>query len=123
MYIVWSNDLLFQTIRRISSPLGTDNINCTRATLRAQLENVCSRECLSTFPTYRICVSGADSEQTTNFTLTGLCTRRTDRTVCPLKIVEVATGPGNAFVPPCASGGSYDSDCQASYRNLSSRLW
>ena len=97
MYIVWSNDLLFQTIRRISSPLGTDNINCTRATLRVQLENVYSRECLSTFPTYRICVSGADSEQTTNFTPTGLCTRHADGTFCPLKIVEEATGPGNAI--------------------------
>ena len=120
--IVWSNDLFFRTIRRLSSTLGTDDINCTRATLRAQLENLCSRECLSTLPTYQICVSGAASEQTTNFTLTGLCTRHADGTFCPLKILEEATGPGNAFAPPCASGGSCDSDCQASYRNLSSRL-
>ena len=120
--IVWSNDLLFRTIRRLSSALGTDDINCTRATLRAQLENFCSRECLSTFPTYQICVGGAAGEQIANFTLTGLCTRHADGTFCPLKIVEEGTGPGNAFAPPCAAGGSCDSDCQASYRNLSSRL-
>ena len=117
-------DLLVQTIPRFSSILGTDDINCTRATLRAQLENFCSRECLSTFPTYQICVGGAAGEQIANFTLTGLCTRHADGTFCPLKILEEATGPGNAFAPPCANvlRGSCDSDCRTSYRSLSSRL-
>ena len=117
-------DLQFNAIQRFSSVLGTDDISCARATLRAQLENFCSEECLSTFPTYQMCtgVGGAVGEEIANFTLTGLCTRHADGTFCPLKILEEATGPGNAFAPPCASGGSCDSDCQASYRNLSSRL-
>ena len=115
-------DLVFQIIQRFSSILGTDDTNCTRATLRALLENFCSGECLTTFPTYHMCVGGAASEQIANFTLTGLCTQHADGTFCPLKILEEATGPGNAIVPPCAVGGSCDSDCQASYRNLSSRL-
>ena len=116
------SDVLFRSIQRLPLVLGTDGINCTRATLRTQLEIFCSRECLSTFPTYQICVGGAVGEQAANLTLTGLCTRHADGTFCPLKILEEATGPGNAFAPPCASGGSCDSDCQASYRNLSSRL-
>ena len=116
------DNILFRTIQRFSSALGTDDINCTRATLRAQLENLCSRECLSTFLPYQICASKAAGEQIANFTLTGLCTRHADGTFCPLKIVEEGTGPGNAFAPPCAAGGSCDSDCQASYRNLSNKL-
>ena len=115
------SDVLFQIIH-LSSILGTDDINCTRATLRAQLKSFCSRECLSTFPTYQICVRRVAGEQIANFTLAGLCTRHADGTFCPLKILEEATGSGNAFAPPCASNGSCDSDCRASYRNLSSRL-
>ena len=114
------DNILFRTIQRFSSALGTDDINCTRATLRAQLENLCSRECLSTFLPYQICASKAAGEQIANFTLTGLCTRHADGTFCPLKIVEEAT-PGNPLVPLCAFG-SCDSDCQASFHNLSSRL-
>ena len=110
------------TIYQLSLILGTDDINCTRATLRAQLETFCSRECLSTFPTYQICLNRAVGERIANLTRIGLCTRHADGTFCPVKILEEVTGPGNAIVPPCASGGSCDSDCQASYRNLSSRL-
>ena len=113
---------IIQTTQRLSSALGTDEINCTRATLRAQLESFCSRECLSTFPTYQICFNRAVGGQIANLTRTGLCTRHADGTFCPVKILEEVTGPGNAIVPPCASNGSCDSDCQASYRNLSSRL-
>ena len=109
-------------LQQLSSILGTDDINCTRATLRAQLEMFCSRECLSTWPTYQICVNRAAGELIANVTLTGLCSQHADGTFCFLKILEEATGPGNALVPLCAVGGSCDSDCQASYRNLSSRL-
>ena len=111
------------TIQRLPSILGTDDINCTRATLRAQLENLCSSECLSTFPTYQICVHRATvGEQIANVTLTGLCTRHADGTFCPLKVLEEAAGPGYAIVPPCANGSSCYSVCRASYHNLSSRL-
>ena len=68
-----------------------------------------------------ICANRTAGEQAANFTLTGLCIRHADSTFCSLKILEV-TGPGNAFAPPCAVGDSCDSDCQASYLNLSSRL-
>ena len=117
-------DLVYRIIPRFSSILGTDGINCTRATLRAQLEKFCSRECLSTYPTYEMCVSETTGERRANFTLTGLCTRHADGTFCPLKILEVATGPGNAFAPPCANvlRRSCNSGCQASYHSLSSRL-
>ena len=116
------DDVVVQTFQDFSSTLGTDDINCTRAILRAQLENLCSRECLPTFPTYVICVTRAAGEHVVSFTLTGLCTRHADGTFCPVKILEEATGPGNAFAPPCASVGSCDSDCQASYRNLRNTL-
>ena len=112
---------IIQTFQRFSLTPGTVDINCTRAILRPLLENICSRECLSTLPAYQICVKRATSE-VANFTLTGYCTRHADGTFCPLKILEEVTGPGNAFAPPCASNGSCDSDCQAFYRNLSSRL-
>ena len=109
-------------IQRLPSTFGTDDINCTRATLQALLENFCSRECLSTFPTYQICLNRVYGEMDANLTREMICTQHGDGTFCPLKIAEEATGPGNAIVPPCASGGSCDSDCQASYRNLRERL-
>ena len=115
-------EVLSQAFGRFSSAIGTDDIHCNRAILQTQLEIFCSKECLSTYPTYQICVNRVRGGQIANFTLTGLCTRHADGTFCPLKIVEEATGSGNAIVPQCASGGSCDSDCQASYRNLSSRL-
>ena len=116
--------LLFNDVVQASQGLQwilghTDDINCFRATFQAQLEIFCSRECLSTWLTYQTCVKGAFGA---DLTLTSLCTRHADGTFCPLKILEEATGPGNTFVPPCASGDSCDSDCQASYHNLSSRL-
>ena len=111
-----------QTVTRIGLVLTSDEIDCTKAALEGLLEILCSRDCLSTFPVYQTCINGVAGMQFVNLTLTGLCTRHADGTFCPVKLVEEATGPGNALVPPCASGGSCDSDCQASYRNLSSRL-
>ena len=111
-----------QTVTRIGLVLTSDEIDCTKAALEGLLEILCSRDCLSTFPVYQTCINGVAGMQFVNLTLTGLCTRHADGTFCPVKLVEEATGPGNAFVPPCAVGGSCDSDCQASYRNLSSRL-
>ena len=120
--ILLSGEVSLQVFRRLLLALGTNGIHCTRGTLQAQLEIFCSREYLSTFPTYQTCVNRVRGEQVAHLTLTGLCTRHADGMFCPVKILEEATGPGNAFAPPCASGGSCDSDCQASYRNLSSRL-
>ena len=111
-----------RTLQQFSSIRSTDVVSCSRATLRALLEIFCTRECLSTFPTYQTCVNIANGEQVANLTLTGFCTRHADGTFCPLKIIEETTGPDNAFVLSCASGGSCDSDCQASYRNASGRL-
>ena len=119
---VQAYDDIRQTVARIGLVLTSDEIDCTKAALEGLLEILCSRDCLFTFSHYQTCINGVAGMRLVNLTLTGLCTQHADGTFCPVKLVEEATGPGNAFVPPCAVGGSCDSDCQASYRNLSSRL-
>ena len=55
-----------------------------------------------------------------NRTLTLFCTRHTDGTFCPVKLLEAANG--DPILPTCAREGGCDNTCQQSYRRLSSTL-
>ena len=95
-------------------------LSCNIATLRRLLDIHCSSECLSTFPAYRICTNSPNGELEVNITRKILCSRHADGMFCAVKILEEATN--GSLLPPCAAGGTCDSACQESYRNISSRL-
>ena len=95
--------------------------DCDRDTMSRLLDTLCSRDCLSSFVTYRFCTRElAVAELEVNTTLNLLCTRHADGTFCPVKVLEAANG--DPLIPTCARGGGCDSACQQSYRNLSSTL-
>ena len=104
---------------------GKKSTDCDRDTMSRLLDTLCSRDCLSSFATHRICTGLGTSqlqqqELEVNRTLTLLCTRHADGTFCPVKVLEATNG--NLTLPTCARGGGCDSACQQSYRSLSSTL-
>ena len=99
--------------------------DCNRDTMNRILDTLCSRDCLSSFVTHRICTRLGTNllqqgELEVNTTLTLLCTQHADGTFCPVKVLEAANG--DPLLPTCARGGGCDSTCQQSYRSLSSTL-
>ena len=116
------NDALQQVGRFFQNQRAfTGNLtDCDRDTMGRILDTLCSRDCLSSFVTHRICTRLEVGEAEVNATLTLLCTRHADGTFCPVKVLEAANG--DPLLPTCARGGGCDSTCQQSYRNLSSTL-
>ena len=118
----------FQQVGRISQnqrDFRGNLTDCDRDTMSRILDTLCSRDCLSSFVTHRICTRLVanllrQGELEVNATLTLLCTRHADGTFCPVKVLEAANG--DPILPTCARGGGCNSTCQQSYRRLSSTL-
>ena len=105
----------------ITRTLNPDTVDCNRDTAAFFLEQLCTRECLSTYPTFFTCTFSTTTVNVTEI-LQAYCTRHADGTFCPLKILEESTG--TSPVPQCTTGlpNTCNSTCQESYRSLGSRL-
>ena len=121
------NPLLIMFQNGITRALNPDTVDCNRDTAARFLEQLCTRECFSTFPPFYTCVIVNVLGTTVNVTdvFQTYCSRHADGTFCPLKILEESTG--TSPVPLCTPGltglpNACNSTCQESYRRLSSRL-
>ena len=117
--------VLTRMFQGISLTLNPDTVDCNRDTAAFSLEQLCTRECLSTYSTFFTCTNNIfGTPNGVNITEVSqtYCTRHADGTFCPLKILEESTG--TSPVPLCTPGllNICNSTCQESYRSLSSRL-
>ena len=97
------------------------NTDCDRDTVESLLNIFCSGDCLRSFVNYRRCVEDPLlRENAVNISLSFLCTRHTDGSFCPVKVLDTANG--DPVLPACARGGQCNSTCQQTYRSLSTRL-
>ena len=102
---------------------------CDRDTVARSLDILCSSQCIPSLPNYLTCndrffprPNAIKSRQNVIESLQLYCSRHADGTFCPVKILDESTG--TSPVPQCTPGlpNTCNSNCQESYRNLSSRL-
>ena len=94
-----ANSQIFRIYQNQISFIG-NLTDCDRDTMSRLLDTFCSRDCLSSFVTHRICTGLEAGELEATRTLTLLCTRHADGTFCPVKVLEAANG--DPLLPTCA---------------------